>query len=155
MNMKEIKKILLPTDFSEVGTVIAAYTQYLSKKFDAEVHLLHVVMNLEHLGNVYVPEEKIRKIEEETLSGAEKRITGFAAEFLMGLPVKTHIIVGDPAIEIVKFAEQKNIDLIIMGTHGRKGLDKIVFGSVALRVVKKATCPVLTVNPYLLKELPF
>jgi nucleotide-binding universal stress UspA family protein len=152
--MKEFKKILLPTDFTEVGAVIAAYTRYLSKKFDAEIHLLHVVVKLEHLGNLYVPEETIKKIEEQTLSGVERKMRDFAGEFLKELPVTPHIIVGDPGIEIVKFAERQSIDLIIMGTHGRKGIDMIMFGSVALRVVKKATCPVLTVNPYRLKELP-
>jgi nucleotide-binding universal stress UspA family protein len=58
------------------------------------------------------------------------------------------VVLGDAAEEILNYAKTEGIDLIIMGTHGRKGIERIIFGSVAERVVKKSPIPVLTVNPY-------
>ncbi len=72
----------------------------------------------------------------------------FVDEYFEDYPVKTHILTGDAAEEIINFAQKEGFDLILMGTHGRKGLDKVIFGSVAERVVKGAPCPVLTINPY-------
>ncbi len=72
----------------------------------------------------------------------------FVEEKFAGLDVETTVAVGDVAEEIIKHAEKSGTDMIIIGTHGRKGLEKIMFGSVALGVAKGAYCPVLTVNPY-------
>ncbi len=72
----------------------------------------------------------------------------FVEEKFAGLDVDTTIAVGNVAEEIIKHAEKSGTDMIIIGTHGRKGLEKILFGSVALGVVKGAHCPVLTVNPH-------
>jgi len=58
------------------------------------------------------------------------------------------VVQGDPAEEILKYVESEKVDLVIMGTHGRKGLDRILFGSVANEVVKRSPAPVLTINPY-------
>ncbi len=70
-------------------------------------------------------------------------------EELQGCPsfVKK-ILIGDAASEIIRYAQEEKIDLIIMGTHGRKGLEKALFGSVAEKVVKNSPVPVLTINPY-------
>jgi nucleotide-binding universal stress UspA family protein len=59
-----------------------------------------------------------------------------------------HVLTGDPGEEIVNYAEQEKMDLILIGTHGRKGVDRILFGSVAEHVVKNSRIPVLTLNPY-------
>ena len=73
-------------------------------------------------------------------------------EQLKGCPdFKRMIVSGDPALEILKIIESEDIDLVIMGTHGRKGLEHVIFGSVAENVVKKSSAPVMTVNPYKLK----
>ena len=61
---------------------------------------------------------------------------------------KTAVVAGDAAEKIIEYIEDQNIDLVIMGTHGRKGMDKIIFGSVAERVVKTSPVPVMVVNPY-------
>ena len=62
--------------------------------------------------------------------------------------VKTRVAMGDPAEEILGFIEAEGIDLVIMGTHGRKGLERVIFGSVAERVIKTSPVPVLSINPY-------
>jgi nucleotide-binding universal stress UspA family protein len=72
----------------------------------------------------------------------------FAEEKFAGQDIETTIAVGDVAEEIIKYAEKSGTDMIVIGTHGRKGLEKIMFGSVAAGVVKGAHCPVLTVNPH-------
>jgi nucleotide-binding universal stress UspA family protein len=73
----------------------------------------------------------------------------FTAETLNGsVPHSTAILSGDVVEEINRFAGEAKADMIVMGTHGYKGLDKILFGSVAEKIVKTAPCPVLTINPY-------
>jgi len=58
------------------------------------------------------------------------------------------VVAGDPSEEILRYIQEEGIDLVVMGTHGRKGLDKVIFGSVAERVVKSAPVPVMVVNPF-------
>ena len=79
---------------------------------------------------------------------AEKKLQEFVGEHFRTDSPKMQVLLGDPAEEILKYAQSEGIDLIIIGTHGRKGLEHIIFGSVAERVVKKSPVPVLTVNPY-------
>ena len=88
----------------------------------------------------------------EALKGAEKTMKRVCKEQLQGCPnFQKRILTGDPAQEILKTIESERIDLVIMGTHGRKGLEHVFFGSVAENVVKKSPVPVLTINPYKLK----
>ncbi|MCD6320324.1 MAG: universal stress protein [Candidatus Desulfofervidaceae bacterium] len=150
--MKEFKKILVPIDFSEASIILAPYAKYLGEKLEAELHVLYVVRSLDYFGGFYVPHTSIKKFEEEIVRGAEKRMENFVEDHFEDFPVKTHILIGDAGTEILNFVQQENFDLIVMGTHGRKGLDKIIFGSVADRVVKGAPCPVLTINPYRTKD---
>jgi len=146
--VKEFKKMLVPIDFSEVSIVLVPYAKYFAEKLQVKIHLLYVVRSLDYFGGFYVPHTSIKKFEEEIIKGAEKRMKDFVEEHFKDFQVKFHVLIGDAATEILNFAEKENIDLILMGTHGRKGLDKIIFGSVAERVVKGASCPVLTINPY-------
>ena len=146
--MRSIKKILFPVDLSEVSPKIAPYVGEMAAKFDAEIHLLFVARILQHFTSIYVPHPSIKNFEAEVVQGAEKKLQEFVQEQFEGGPCKAHVILGDPAEEILHYAQAEGIDLIIIGTHGRKGLDHIIFGSVAERVVKKSQVPVLTVNPY-------
>jgi nucleotide-binding universal stress UspA family protein len=98
---------------------------------------------------MYVPDPSINRFEREVLDGAEKRLYEFReAHFKEFKDVKVDVLLGEVAEEILGYAAEEKIDLIIMGTHGRKGLDKIVFGSVADRVVKTSPVPVMVINPY-------
>jgi nucleotide-binding universal stress UspA family protein len=86
------------------------------------------------------------------LEGAEKAMDRVCEEQLESCPnFQRRIVSGDPAQEILKMIVSEAIDLVIMGTHGRKGLEHIIFGSVAENVVKKSPVPVLTINPYKVK----
>jgi nucleotide-binding universal stress UspA family protein len=146
--MQHFKKILFPVDLSEVSPKLVPYVKEMAVTFGAEVHLLFVARILQHFTSIYVPHPSVNKFEAEMVKGAEKRLQEFEDEHFPVDSPKAQVVLGDPAAEILNYAQAEGIDLIIIGTHGRKGLEHIIFGSVAERVVKKSLVPVLTVNPY-------
>jgi nucleotide-binding universal stress UspA family protein len=146
--MKFVKKILFPVDLSEVSPKIAPYVKEVASKFGAEVHLVFVARILQHFTSIYVPHPSVGKFEAEIVEGAEKKLQEFVQETFPEGSCRAQVVLGDAAEEILNYAEAEEIDLIIMGTHGRKGIERIIFGSVAERVIKKSPVPVLTVNPY-------
>jgi nucleotide-binding universal stress UspA family protein len=147
--MKEFKKILFPVDLSESSPKLVPYVTTMAEKFGAEIHLLFVARVFQYFSGIYVPHPSISKFEDEIVEGAKKRLKEFTEEYFSDLPgTKAEVIAGDISEEILKYTESKGIDLLILGTHGRKGLEKVVFGSVAERVAKTSPVPVLLVNPY-------
>lgn len=147
--MKEFKNILCPIDFSESSAKVVPYAVSLAEKFNAKLYLVYVVRELRHFTGFYIPHTSIASFEAEVARGAEKNMQNFVEEHCEGIKnLETRVIIGDVGEELNKMASSAGIDLIVMGTHGRKGLDKAIFGSVAEKVVKSAPCPVLTVNPY-------
>lgn len=148
--MNDLKKILFPVDFSEVSPKVVPYVQMMAKRFEAEIHILFVVRNLQYLANMFhVPGSSIENFEVEVLQGAEGRIEEFAkTHFKENVVSNSKVVQGDPAETILEYIKSERMDLVIIGTHGRKGLDRVFFGSVADRVIKMSTCPVLSINPY-------
>jgi nucleotide-binding universal stress UspA family protein len=147
--MKEFKRILFPVDLSESSAKIVPYIQTVAKKFGSEIHILFVARILDYFTGIYVPAPSITTMEKDIIDGAEKRLYEFMDEHFSAFPnTKTAVVAGDASEEIIKYIEDRHIDLVIMGTHGRKGLDKVIFGSVAERVVKTAPVPVMVVNPH-------
>lgn len=146
--MHGFKKILFPVDLSEVSPKLVPSVREMGAKFDAEIHLLFVARILQHFTSIYVPHPSVNKFEAEMVKGAEKKLQEFIEEYFEDVPCKAKVVVGDAAEEILDYARSESIDLIVMGTHGRKGLEHVLFGSVAERVVKSSPVPVLTVNPY-------
>ncbi len=147
--MIAIKKIFFPIDFEQSTSNILDYVLSVSEKYDAMIYLLHVIEDFSQWGGFYIPHIPFQQYHEEALKGAEKRLDKICRTELQSCPdFQKQVIVGDPAQEILKAIEREDIDLVIMGTHGRKGLEHIFFGSVAENVVKKSPVPVLTVNPY-------
>ena len=146
--MKAFKKILYPVIFSKSSDAIVPFVKIVAKHFKSQIHLLFVVKGLEPL-SIIQPEKEI--IEE-----AKSRLLEFKNDYFSAFPnTVTSSVVGDPWEEIIYYIHAKSIDLVIMGTHGRKTFDKIVFGSVAERVIKTAPVPVLVVNPYRLIDDKF
>lgn len=150
--MAEIKTILFPTDFTEASTKVAPYAKFLAEKLGAKLIVLFVVEELAKYANFYVPHSALDKLEAELMESARKKMENFLEEEFEGFPAESVVTRGDVPEEIVKVAEEKGADLIVMGTHGRKGLEKVLLGSVAERVIKTASCPVMTVNPYRVKK---
>ena len=147
--MVEIKKILFPIDLTENSSKILPYVLSASEKYNSMIYLLHVVDDLLKWGGLYVPHPSLDELQKEALEGAEKALDRICEEQLQSCPnFQRRIVSGDPAAEILKTIESEGIDLVIMGTHGRKGLEHVIFGSVAENVVKKSLVPVLTINPY-------
>ena len=152
--MKTFRKILFPVDFSEVSPKIVPWVITVTKKFEAELHLLFVARSFKYYDNMSVPLLSIQTIEHDIIEGGEKQIEEFAQTYCGDCPTcNTRVALGDPAEEILKFIRSEGIDLVIMGTHGRKGLDRILFGSVANRVIKMSPVPVMSINPYRIPEL--
>ena len=104
--------------------------------------------DIHHYAGLYVPHPSLGTLETELMKGAQEKLKDFQEEHLYGKIVRSAVVVGDPAEEIIRYASDNDIDLILMGTHGRKGLDRVIFGSVVEKVVKSSPVPVLTVNTY-------
>ena len=151
--MLEIKKILFPVDFTENSSKILPYVITMSEKFNSMIYLLHVVEDLSKWGaGSFVPHLSLASFKEDAMKGAEKSMERVCDEQLKDCPnFQRMVVYGDPAMEILKAIESEGIDMVVMGTHGRKGLDHTIFGSVAENVVKRSDVPVLVVNPHKLK----
>ena len=139
--MKAFKKILYPVVFSKSSDAIVPFVKIVAKQFKSQIHLLFVVKGFEPLAII----QSEKKIIEE----AKSRLLEFKNNHFSAFPdTVASAAVGDTWEEIIYYIHSKSIDLVVMGTHGRKAFDKIVFGSVAERVIKTAPVPVLVVNPY-------
>ncbi len=147
--MITLKRILLPTDFSDYSQHAVRYACGFAEKFDAEVHLLHVLQDLVAIvpepGLAFPPPgdymDELRRSAEQAL---EKVVS---EEWSRAHRVLKATRQGVPFVEIIRYARDNEIDLIVMATHGRSGLAHVLLGSVTEKVVRKAPCPVLTVRP--------
>lgn len=152
--MKEIKSILTPIDFSENARIIADSAIYVAGTFKAKLFFVFVVQDFEDYTGFMTPPVNMLNLKEEIFDSAELQMNTFLEEkskqcAALGIPsVEGKILTGDIAEEIIQYGKTNQCDLIIMGTHGYKGFERIIFGSVADKVVKNACCPVLTINPY-------
>ena len=125
--MKEFKKILFPVDLSESSIKIVPYVRMVMSKFDSQVHLLYVARVFDYFTGIYVPHPSIAQFEKEIIAGAEKRLYEFTGDYFGDCPhMKTAVVAGDASEEIIHYIKANAIDLVVMGTHGRKGLDKVL-----------------------------
>lgn len=144
-----ITRILVPTDFSEPAREATDQALVFAKAFGASIDLLHVIQDpivyIPALGG-YTPLPRDMENFSDTALAAwiDSDVSG-------GISIRRHWVHGHPVGKILKFAEQHNSDMIVMGTHGRgmlgHMLGHMLMGSVAERVVRQAKCPVLTVHP--------
>jgi len=146
--MKQIKKILFPIDFASHFESLLPWVSTFARKFDATVYVLFVAQDLANFTTFYVPHGNIQTFQQEAMESARKRMAAAVEEHFKGFPkLETRVESGPAAAKILELAKKEKIDLIIMGAHGRKGLDRAIFGSVADKVVQGAPCPVLTIHP--------
>lgn len=152
--IEQVKSVVTPVDFSDNSKLIAESAAFMAGSFKATLVLLFVVQKFEDYSGFFVPQMSIPDFEQDLFTQAEEKMHAFCEELTpfakeQGVEeVIGKILVGDVAEQIVEFSSEKPGGLIAMGTHGYKGLEKIMFGSVADKVVKSANCPVLTINPY-------
>ncbi len=151
--IKTIKTVVTPIDFSDNAGLIVESAAYMAGTFGASLHVVFVVQNFEDYSGFFVPQMNVPNIEHELYIGAQEQMESFCKEHSnyfnkAGVQIASQVLVGDVAEKIVEYAGENDADMIVMGTHGYKGLERIMFGSVADKVVKSATCPVMTINPY-------
>ncbi|HEY5927107.1 MAG TPA: universal stress protein [Kofleriaceae bacterium] len=145
------KTILVPHDFSSSANHAVAIARDEAKAHNAKMILLHVIdlpMSI-NPNTVIVPDETGApiNIKDYAIRQAEAHLEDLRARIAKdGVTAATFIRIGKPEDEIVKFANENQVDLIAMGTHGRTGLAHMLVGSVAERVVRTSKCPVLTIR---------
>ncbi len=137
-----VTTILFPTDFSSKGDQALEFAEAMARQHGAKLLIVHVaeppVAYGEGMYYYGVPEPDI---------GAMKAMLGKLKPQDLGVPFEHHLLEGNPATEIARFAKEKNVDLIVMSSHGRTGLGRLLMGSVAESVTRDAECPVLIVKP--------
>jgi nucleotide-binding universal stress UspA family protein len=139
-------RILVPTDFSPTADAALAYAKTLAARLDASLHVLHVFTD-PYAVSTYVPEVYAPVTHERGLTDAQERLRErLDADDQRRFRGTLAIVTGLTANEIVKYANECDVDLIVMGTHGRRGIAHFVLGSVAEHVVRISRCPVLTVQ---------
>ncbi len=145
--MIKLKKVLVPTDFSDGARQALRYGMSFAKEYGAELWLLHVVENLTvgYASDLFpVP---MAEVFQEISGYAKSELAKLSEEARgRGLSVQQEVVQGKPSAEIIRFASEHEIDVIVLGTHGKGMLDQALFGSTTERVVRRAPCPVLTVR---------
>ncbi|MBN1958919.1 MAG: universal stress protein [Desulfuromonadales bacterium] len=145
--MKEFRTILVAVDFSDSSNNAFQMALAMARKFAAKLYVLHVINEPVDLRGFYVPHISFEKLEEEIEEGAKKMMESFCRKNLHDFDnFECLIVPGLPYEQIIGQAEEKTADLIVLGTHGRTGLDHVLFGSTAEKVVRKSPYPVLTVR---------
>ncbi|HAS18298.1 MAG TPA: universal stress protein [Nitrospiraceae bacterium] len=142
--MTEFGKILFPTDFSESAENASRYALSLAKKYGSKVYVIHVIepftytteFGLDFSAQLKEMEASARRLLDDVAASIKKN----------NLDVESVLITGEPFVEIIKYARKEQVDLIVMATHGRSGIEHMLMGSVAEKVVRKSPCPVLTIK---------
>jgi nucleotide-binding universal stress UspA family protein len=142
-------RILVPIAFSPSSNTALEYAKTLAEQLGASLHVLHVIEEPDVAGGwgseVYISE--LPRIHEVAQRETEKQLNGmFTASERGGLEVSTEIVDGRAARTIVEVAGRQRSDLIVMGTHGRSGVARLLLGSVTEKVLRTASCPVLAVR---------
>jgi nucleotide-binding universal stress UspA family protein len=145
--MEMIRKVLIPIDFSDYSKKALGYCVDFAKKFNAEITLVYVIEPAIYpadlsMGQMVIPQPEIDHTENSKKELEELAKTEIGNQLSYNTTVKT----GKPFIEIIETASEIDADLIIMSTHGHTGVEHLLFGSTAEKVVRKAPCPVLTLR---------
>jgi len=143
----QIKTILFPTDFSQGARAAMDHAISLAKDYNAKLILLYVIQDIS-IAEWYIPSTlSVTDLVEDMQRSARNEMEKWGTEVSAKVKdVDKMVVRGVPFVEIIKTAKDKNADLIVIGTHGRTGIDHMLFGSTAEKVVRKSPCPVLTVR---------
>lgn len=144
----DLKRICVATDFSNPANRAFQYGLVFAKQFQAELHLLHVIEDIiptvPEPGLAMLPTQEImNSLRKASEDGMAKVIS---QHDVSGVDIRQVVREGVPFREVCDYATKESVDLVIVGTHGRSGLTHLLLGSVAERVVRSATCPVLTIH---------
>jgi len=143
----KVSRILAPVDFSEVSQESLDAAASLASQLGASVVVLHVVEPVYFAGTMFGPEINVPHLAEEQRRAAKSAMETMLARLAKkGVPATGLVETGIPQDTILNAASSKKCDLIVMGTHGRSGVTHLLLGSVAEKIVRSSTCPVLTVR---------
>lgn len=145
--MGMIDKILVPIDFSDYSKNALKYAVQFAKHFNSSMYLIYVIEPVIYPADFSMGQVAIPSMDTNIQSRAEEELTNLAKNFV-DPSIKVEIIIktGKPFVEINETAKEMDIDLIIIATHGHTGVEHLLFGSTAEKVVRKAPCPVLTLR---------
>ena len=145
--MSDWKRVCCAVDFSDPSKLALNEAAEPTRRAEGDLTILHVhVASPAVAGDLLQPAPEIFGLEEEELE-RELAACRAEAERILGRPVRTALVAGNAAAEIVRFARREPLDLLVLATHGRTGLGRLIMGSVAERVVRNAPCAVLVVRP--------
>ncbi len=146
--MQEIHQIVVPVDFSGITEQLVEYACYVAKKFSATVDFVYVAeLNQGH--DMLLGSSVFGDMEEKIIRSAEGKMENLLEDNAGQCKGATgEVVKGEVVDAIIDHVKSKNADLLIVSTHGTKGLEKILLGSVTERVIKRAPCPVLSFNPH-------
>jgi nucleotide-binding universal stress UspA family protein len=144
--MSAIRTILFATDFSEGAARACALAKTLTNLAQARLHVVHIVNEFHDKRTFRVSQDTMDRLMREIEEHAKDEIQKFCSTHLSDVQASTEIINGTPHEAIIQAAQRIDADLIIMGTHGRTGLEKMLVGSTAEKVVRSSPIPVLTVR---------
>ena len=145
------QKILFPLDLSDNMYRILPFVTEMAEKFGAEVHCVYSLHVSSYYGNIGMGDAYIGEFEVNARQEVTTRIENFISDSFEERHVEMSILSGRPGNEIVDYARENNIDLIIMG-HSRTGIERAIMGSVAAHVVKYSPAPVLVISPEVLSK---
>lgn len=142
--MIKMKTILCPIDYSKGSLTALDYAMHIALRETAKLYLIHVI-DIRYLEG-YAPLE-VADPDSETINRVKKELNEHVPEDVRKkIDVESIVTVGIPVLEIVNATKEKEVDVIVMGTHGRTGIAHVIMGSVAENVVRRAPCAVLTVR---------
>jgi nucleotide-binding universal stress UspA family protein len=144
--MELIKSIMVPIDFSEYSKNAFKYAIDFAKLFNAKMYLIYVVEPIIYPADFSMGQVAIPSADIDLQTRANEELINLAKTIGSGLQIETIIKTGKPFFEIIESAKEKDVDLIIIATHGHTGVEHLLFGSTAEKVVRKAPCPVLTLR---------
>jgi nucleotide-binding universal stress UspA family protein len=148
MIMSFIKRIMIPTDGSEYSQYATEYAVKLSKELEADIVLVSVVDVRYEMYDAYSEVHAVTQIEEMIRDQVTRSLDQRASELEQkGLKVKKVLKVGDVIHELLGVIDEEKVDLVVIGTHGRKGISHFLLGSTTEKLIRSAPCPVLTVRP--------
>lgn len=145
--MKKINRILYATDFSQSSNAAADYALTLAELAGATLHVLHVIGEMADARRSLIPASALEQLEKNVELHALKEMETFCRDKFAGrIEYRTQVVVGIPFKEILTHSAAEAVDLIVLGTHGRTGIEHVIVGSTSERVVRRSTIPVLVVR---------
>jgi universal stress protein A len=141
-----LKHVLVPIDFSENSKKALRYAIPLAEQFGASITLINIIEPTVFPSDFGFGQMSFPDVEQELVKKAEDELREIGTSVTTKTKIRTVVKSGIPFVEVTNFASEENVDLIIVATHGRTGVEHILFGSTAEKIIRKAPCPALVVR---------